>query len=133
MRRILAGSDTELVIECELGGEPFALGAYAGALHNPVLADVILQGPPVLGHRLLNSACLPLGIGRIDYYAPLPMGSPYAVVVDNPRAGAVDVTLDATAIGPDGTILQKYADVSVVTTPQLSDMFRESVRHWIKS
>ena len=133
MRRILADSDTELVIECELGGEPFALGAYAGALHNPVLADVILQGPPVLGHRLLNSACLPLGIGRIDYYAPLPMGSPYAVVVDNPRAGAVDVTLDATAIGPDGTILQKYADVSVVTTPQLSDMFRESVRHWIKS
>jgi acyl transferase domain-containing protein/NAD(P)-dependent dehydrogenase (short-subunit alcohol dehydrogenase family) len=133
MRRILADSDTELVVECELGGEPFALGAYAGALHNPVLADVILQGPPVLGHRLLNSACLPLGIGRIDYYAPLPMGSPYAVVVDNPRAGAVDVTLDATAIGPDGTILQKYADVSVVTTPQLSDMFRESVRHWIKS
>lgn len=133
MRRVLADSDTELVLECELGGEPLELGAYAGVRHNPVLADVILQGPPVLGHRLLNSACLPLGIGRIDYYAPLPLGEPWAVVVDNPRAGTTDVTIDATAIGADGTVLQKFSDVTVVTTPDLSDMFRESVRQWSQS
>ncbi|MDJ0394204.1 SDR family NAD(P)-dependent oxidoreductase [Rhodococcus sp. G-MC3] len=133
MRRVLADSDNELVLQCELGGEPFELGAYAGVLHNPVLADVVLQGPPVLGHRLLNSACLPLGVGRIDYYAPLPMGEPWAVVVDNPRVGAVDVTIDATAIGADGTVLQKFSDVTVVTTPDLSDMFRESVRQWSQS
>ncbi|MCD2104584.1 type I polyketide synthase [Rhodococcus erythropolis] len=133
MRRVLADSDTELVLECELGGEPLELGAYAGALHNPVLADVILQGPPVLGHRLLNSACLPLGIGRIDYYAPLPLGEPWAVVVDNPRTGTTDVTIDATAIGADGIVLQKFSDVTVVTTPDLSDMFRESVRQWSQS
>ncbi|MDJ0362804.1 type I polyketide synthase [Rhodococcus sp. H29-C3] len=133
MRRVLADSDSELVLECELEGEPLELGAYAGVLHNPVLADVILQGPPVLGHRLLNSACLPLGVGRIDYYAPLPMGEPWAVVVDNPRVGAVDVTIDATAIGADSTVLQKFSDVTVVTTPDLSDMFRESVRQWSQS
>ena len=133
MRRVLADSDTELVLECELGGEPLELGAYAGVLHNPVLADVILQGPPVLGHRLLNSACLPLGIGRIDYYAALPLGEPWAVVVDNPRAGSTDVTIDATAIGADGVVLQKFSDVTVVTTPDLSDMFRESVRQWSQS
>ncbi|WP_216906945.1 type I polyketide synthase [Nocardia noduli] len=131
MRSILTASDETIVLECSLPATTVAAGAYAGRLHDPVLADLILQGPPVLGHRLLGSACLPLGVGRIDYYRPLPSHEPFLLVVDNPRAGKVDARIDATAVGTDGTVLQRFSDVTVVTTPDLTEKFRTSVRQWM--
>ncbi|MET7773299.1 SDR family NAD(P)-dependent oxidoreductase [Nocardia sp. NPDC005366] len=131
MRSILAASDEAIVLECSLPATTVAAGAYAGRLHDPVLADLILQGPPVLGHRLLGSACLPLGVGRVDYYRPLPAGERFVLVVDNPRAGQVDAHIDATAISTDGAVLQRFSDVTVVTTPDLTEKFRTSVRQWM--
>ncbi len=131
MRKILVDEDDSLILECQLPGGPVAIGAFAGVLHNPVLADVILQGPPVLGQRLLDSACLPLGIGRIDYYEALPENEPFVLIVGNARARTADVLVDATATTTNGVVLQRFTDVSVVTTPDLSDKFREAVRQWI--
>ncbi|ANS31104.1 polyketide-type polyunsaturated fatty acid synthase PfaA [Rhodococcus opacus] len=130
MRRILRDDADALVLECALSGAPVALGAFTGVLHNPVLADVILQGPPVAGHRALGSACLPLGIGRIDYYDALPDDEPFVLIVDNARRGPVDALVDACAVTANGTVLQRFTDVTVVTTPDLSEKFRESVRQW---
>ncbi|MFE5706478.1 SDR family NAD(P)-dependent oxidoreductase [Rhodococcus koreensis] len=130
MRRILRDDADALVLECALSGAPVALGAFTGALHNPVLADVILQGPPVAGHRSLGSACLPLGVGRIDYYDALPDDEPFVLIVDNARTGPVDALVDACAVAANGTVLQRFTDVAVVTTPDLSEKFRESVRQW---
>ncbi|MFZ2178834.1 MAG: polyketide synthase, partial [Rhodococcus sp. (in: high G+C Gram-positive bacteria)] len=131
MRTILHDDARSIVLECCLPGASVALGAFGGVLHNPVLADVILQGPPVLGHRLLGSACLPLGVGRIDYYDELPHNEPFVLVIDNARVGTVDAKVDATAVATDGTVLQRFVDVAIVTTPDLSEKFRESVRQWI--
>nr|WP_269781569.1 type I polyketide synthase [Nocardia bovistercoris] len=131
MRTIRAASDTAIVLECVLPPATVANGAYAGRLHDPVQADLILQGPPVLGHRLLGAACLPLGVGRIDYQGPLPAGEPFLLIVDNPRAGRVDARIDATATLLDGTVLQRFSDVTVVTTPDLTEKFRTSVRQWM--
>ncbi|WP_067570794.1 type I polyketide synthase [Nocardia acidivorans] len=130
LRSVRALSDEALVLECELPAASVASGAYAGRLHDPVLADLILQAPPVLGHRLLGTACLPLGVGRIDYHAPLPAGAPFLVVVDNPRATRMEAVLDATALALDGTVLQRFSDVTVLTTPDLTEKFRTSVRRW---
>ncbi|WP_282785460.1 acyltransferase domain-containing protein, partial [Nocardia sp. CC201C] len=130
LRRIRSESDAAIVFECSLPAEPVALGAYAGRLHNPVTADLVLQGPPVLGHRLLGTACLPLGIGRIDYHAPLPTGEPFLLLVDNPRPARMEARIDATALSADGTVLQRFSDVTVVTTPDLTEKFRTSVRRW---
>ncbi|WP_330181273.1 acyltransferase domain-containing protein [Nocardia sp. NBC_01503] len=130
LRSVRALSDAALVLECELLPVAVASGAYASRLHNPVLADLILQAPPVLGHRLLGAACLPLGVGRIDYHAPLPAGEPFLVVVDNPRATRMEAVLDATALTLDGTVLQRFSDVTVLTTPDLTEKFRTSVRRW---
>ncbi|GAF43306.1 type I polyketide synthase [Rhodococcus wratislaviensis] len=130
MRRILRDDADALILECALSGAPVALGAFTGILHNPVLADVILQGPPVAGHRALGSACLPLGIGRIDYYDALPDDEPFVLIVDNARPGPVDALVDACAVTANGTVLQRFTDVTVVTTPDLSEKFRESVRQW---
>ncbi|WP_156516441.1 SDR family NAD(P)-dependent oxidoreductase, partial [Nocardia arizonensis] len=131
MRTVRAASDTAIVLECELPAATVAAGAYSGRLHDPVQADLILQGPPVLGHRLLGSACLPLGVGRVEYHRPLPAGEPFLLVVDNPRAGRVDARIDATATALDGTVLQRFSDVTVVTTPDLTEKFRTSVRQWM--
>lgn len=132
LRTIRSESDSAIVLECFLPTGPVADGAYAGLLHDPVAADLILQGPPVLGHRLLGAACLPLGVGRIDYHHPLPTSEPFVVVVDNPRAGRLEARIDATALATDGTVLQHFSDVTVLTTPDLTEKFQTSVREWTR-
>ncbi|MFG1795959.1 SDR family NAD(P)-dependent oxidoreductase [Nocardia sp. NPDC049149] len=131
LRQIRVVSEEAIVFDCALPASRVAHGAYAGRMHDPVLADLILQGPPVLGHRILGAACLPLGVGRIDYYRPLPTDEPFVLVVDNPRAGIVDARIDATAVTADGTVLQRFSDVTVVTTPDLTAKFQTSVRRWM--
>ncbi|OJF81051.1 type I polyketide synthase [Nocardia seriolae] len=130
LRAVRAESDEAIVFECRLDPEPVAHGAFGGRLHDPVLADLILQCPPVLGHRLLGAACLPLGVGRVDYFRPLPAAAPFLVVVDNPRATRMEALIDATAVATDGTVLQRFSDVAVLTTPDLTAKFRTSVRRW---
>ncbi|MGM7646809.1 SDR family NAD(P)-dependent oxidoreductase [Nocardia sp. JW2] len=132
LRAIRAESDSAIVLDCHLPTDPVAAGAYAGHLHDPVAADLILQGPPVLGHRLLGTACLPLGVGRIDYHHPLPATEPFVLVVDNPRASRLEARIDATALSTDGTVLQRFSDVTVLTTPDLTDKFQTSVRKWTR-
>ncbi|MEV2220344.1 SDR family NAD(P)-dependent oxidoreductase [Nocardia vinacea] len=131
LRTVLAASDEAIVFDCALPAARVADGAYAGRLHDPVLADLILQGPPVLGYRLLGAACLPLGVGRVDYYRQLPTDEPFLLTVDNPRPGSFDVRIDATATTSDGTVLQRFSDVTVVTTPDLTAKFQASVRGWL--
>ncbi|MFI8973800.1 beta-ketoacyl synthase N-terminal-like domain-containing protein [Nocardia asteroides] len=132
LRALRSESDSAIVLECFLPTGPVADGAYAGRLHDPVAADLILQGPPVLGHRLLGAACLPLGVGRIDYHHPLPATEPFVLVVDNPRAGRLEARIDATALATDGTVLQRFSDVTVLTTPDLTEKFQTSVREWTR-
>ncbi|MDF0529508.1 type I polyketide synthase [Tsukamurella sp. 8J] len=130
MRRILAESDEELVVECALDAVPVGIDGYRGALHHPILADLVLQVPPVLGYRLLGSACLPLAVGAWEYHAPLPVSEPFVVVVGHPRRAGAELTVDVSVIDRAGTLLQRLTDVSVVTTPDLSELFRESVKQW---
>ncbi|MQY17156.1 SDR family NAD(P)-dependent oxidoreductase [Nocardia macrotermitis] len=132
VRRVHSASDSAMVFECALPATRIAAGSYGGRLHDPVCADLILQCPPVLGHRLLGAACLPLGIGKAEYYRRLPTGEPFLVVVDNPRGGSFDITIDATATDLNGTVLQRFSGVTVVTTPDLTEKFRTSVRQWQK-
>ncbi|QBS45023.1 type I polyketide synthase [Nocardia sp. CS682] len=129
--RLLRATADAVVFECSLPAARVADGAYAGRLHDPVLADLILQGPPVLGHRLLGGACLPLGVGRADYYRPLPADEPFLLTVHDPRTGRVDAHIDATATTMEGTVLQRFSDVTVVTTPDLTAKFQTSVRRWM--
>ncbi|UGT61114.1 type I polyketide synthase [Nocardia asteroides] len=131
LRRVVADTGDTVVFECAIDAAPVAGGGYASRLHDPVRADLMLQGPPVLGHRLLGAACLPLGIGRVEYHRPLPVGEPFRLVVGNGRAGRFDARVDATAVAADGAVLQRFSDVVVVTTPDLTEKFQTSVRRWM--
>nr|MDT0665845.1 polyketide synthase dehydratase domain-containing protein [Micromonospora sp. DSM 115978] len=104
MRRVLVDDSERLVLECRLDDDPALCCAYGGAWHSPVLADVLLQGPPVLGKALLGQACLPLGVRRAEYFAPLPDGSPYflvvaGAVVDDGGTGATATATACDAVG----------------------------------
>ncbi|WP_410872115.1 SDR family NAD(P)-dependent oxidoreductase [Nocardia sp. A7] len=130
VRRILERAQRRLVVECRLADTRIGTGNYAGALHSPVLADVAIQSGALLGVWFMNSACLPLSIGRIEYFAPLPDDSPFVVVVDDLRANAngTEVTVTVTACDPNGTVLQRYCDLAVIATPEMTEKFAEAVR-----
>jgi acyl transferase domain-containing protein len=130
VRRILERADRRLVVEGKLPDARIGSGNYAGALHSPVLADVAIQAGALLGVWFMNSACLPLSIGRVEYFAPLPDDSPFVLVVDDLRAGATgtEVTVTVTACDPNGTVLQRYCDLAVIATPEMTEKFAEAVR-----
>ncbi|MGW5112915.1 beta-ketoacyl synthase N-terminal-like domain-containing protein [Nocardia sp. NPDC004123] len=130
LRTVRSASDESIVLECALSADPVAHGSFASRLHDPVQADLLLQSPLVLGHRLLGAACLPLSVGRIDYHRALPAGEPFLVVVDNPRVSRMEALIDSTALALDGTVLQRFSDVAVLTTPDLTEKFQTSVRGW---
>uniref|UniRef100_UPI00037CCA15 type I polyketide synthase n=1 Tax=Parafrankia discariae TaxID=365528 RepID=UPI00037CCA15 len=130
IRRIVTRGDDRLVVECRLDGSAVGRGAFAGALHDPVLADLLLHGPSVLGRWLTGQACLPLAVGRIDYRAPLPAGEPFAVVIDNAVVRDTGVTSRVTAVGRDGRILVRLHDVAMIGTPDMATKFAEGTASW---
>ncbi len=130
MRRVLDARDDRIVVECAIDVGVLARGAYRGRHHDPVLADLVLQVPPVLGARVLGSVCLPLGIGRMDVLAPLPADGPFVVIADHGRSGPTSLRCDVTVCTPDGRVLQRWSDVDVVTTPDLDAKFAHAVEAW---
>ncbi|MEV4151868.1 SDR family NAD(P)-dependent oxidoreductase [Nocardia salmonicida] len=130
VRRILERTQRRLVVEGKLADTRIGTGNYAGALHSPVLADVAIQSGALLGVWFMNSACLPLSVARIEYFAPLPDDSPFVIVVDDLRANAsgTEVTVTVTACDPNGTVLQRYSDLAVIATPEMTEKFAEAVR-----
>ncbi|MGY0500225.1 SDR family NAD(P)-dependent oxidoreductase [Nocardia sp. FBN12] len=130
VRRILERADRRLVVEGRLPDTGIGTGNFAGALHSPVLADVAIQSGALLGVWFMNSACLPLSIGRIEYFAPLPDDGPFVVVVDDLQANtnSTEVTVTVTACHPNGTVLQRYSALAVIATPEMTEKFAEAVR-----
>lgn len=130
LRRVLHHSDDRLVLECRLTDTPVGSGAYRGELHSPVLADLLLQGPSVHGNRLLGQASLPLGFGRAEYFAALPGDEPFVLIVDDVRQAPAAITVTATACDRRGTVLQRWHDIEMVATPEMSEKFHEGTRRW---
>jgi hypothetical protein len=129
IRRVLNRHEKHFVAECQLPDTVLGDGSFAGALHSPVLSDVVIQAGSLLGVWFMNSGCLPLSIRTIEFFAQLPADSPFLVVVDNLRANdQMQVTVDATACDPHGRVLQRYRDLAVIATPEMTEKFAEAVR-----
>ncbi|MGW4352072.1 SDR family NAD(P)-dependent oxidoreductase [Nocardia sp. NPDC004582] len=127
LREVLEFTDERLVVRCHLTDTPVSNRAFAGGLHSPVLADLLLQGPSVLGGRLLGQACLPLAIGSADYYAPLPGDTDFLLTVDGVRRNANGITATATATDDAGRVLVRFDELVFVATPAMAAKFAESV------
>ncbi|MDA3648382.1 SDR family NAD(P)-dependent oxidoreductase [Saccharopolyspora indica] len=131
LRRVLDHSDERLVLECRLPATAVGSGAYRGELHDPVLADLLLQAASVHGNRLLGQASLPLGVGRAECFVPLPGDEPFVLVVDDVRRAAAAIAVTVTACDPRGRVLQRWHDVQLVATPGMAEKFREGTRRWL--
>ncbi|MBE7191275.1 MAG: SDR family NAD(P)-dependent oxidoreductase [Gordonia polyisoprenivorans] len=136
MRQIWRPSPDTVIVECsrpqpvDPKDDSAIIDAYRGALHDPVLADLVLQVPPVLGHQLRGGAWLPLGVGAWTHLHPLPDTDPFLVVAGHPRVADTQVICDVTVYDTADTMLAHLGDVTVVTTADLSDKFSDSVRQW---
>ncbi|GAA1324651.1 SDR family NAD(P)-dependent oxidoreductase [Pseudonocardia xinjiangensis] len=128
VRRLVERTPVRLVAECRLPDTPLDGGGWASARHSPVLGDVVLQAACVLGVWYLDAGCLPLSVGRVDLYAPLPADTPFVLVVDDLRPGTSGVTVDVTAHAADGTVLQRWSDITAVSTPEMRAKFTEAVQ-----
>jgi hypothetical protein len=119
MRKVLDRSPGRVVLQCKLADADVADRAYHGRLHSPVLADLLMQGAAVLGMDLTGEPAMPLGIGRAEWFAPLPDDEPFILVLNNARQGPATITITATAVATDGRVLQRFIDILLVSAKGL--------------
>jgi hypothetical protein len=131
VRRLLVREPSRVVLECRQAELSFADGAFAGHLHRPVLCDVLAAAATLLARWNLDDlGVLPLGIGRMELFAPLPDDEPFVVVVDDVKADAMQATVTVTACAPDGRVYHRLTDVSLVGTADMADLIRQgAARH----
>lgn len=135
IREILEFTPHRLAVRCRLADSATARGAYAGALHSPVLTDLLSQGASVLSGRFaehdgIRDRFLPLAIAAADYHAPLPGDEDFFVVFDQPRAAGAGVSVDATATDRAGRALVCFTAMALVATPDMAAKFAEAVERW---
>jgi acyl transferase domain-containing protein/NADP-dependent 3-hydroxy acid dehydrogenase YdfG len=128
IRRVLRRSAQRSVFECRLPDDHAAATPYASVLHRPVLADLLLQAACLQVTWHTGLSCLPLGIGRLECFAPLPDDATFVVVVDNPRTTAAATTVNVAAYTEDGAPLSRLTDVAAVGSPELSARFVHAAR-----
>jgi acyl transferase domain-containing protein len=131
MRDILEFTGDRLAVRCRLADAAVARGAFSGALHSPVLADILLQGASVLGGRIRERS-LPLAIATADYHAPLPDDEDFYVVLDQLRSAGAGVSVNATATDAAGRDLVRLTGITLVPAPGMHAKFAEAVGRWSK-
>ncbi|MCZ0990486.1 polyketide synthase dehydratase domain-containing protein [Streptomyces diastatochromogenes] len=123
LRRVLESGEARLVVECALPEHRPADGAFTSDRYAPGTADLLLQAALVWMRRYRDTASLPMSVGRVDLYEALPDGGPFVVVVEPVSANGTTASLTVTACAPDGRVLSRFTDVSLVSTPQLAAKF----------
>jgi hypothetical protein len=122
-----------MVLLCQLSDEGQSGRAYAGRLHSPAISDLLLQGLAILSKDFLGGACLPLGVGRADWFARLPDDEPFILMMDDVDhlPGSPTATATVTAIALDGKVFQRFSGITMVSTKDMAEKFRESTRWWL--
>ncbi|WP_234341780.1 SDR family NAD(P)-dependent oxidoreductase, partial [Streptomyces sp. NRRL S-646] len=128
LRTVLAGDEQRLLVRARLTDDRPALGGYHTRLHSPVLADLLLQAVLVWVREQRGRACLPMEIGRLSLYAPLPSDGDFLTAVEDVRPGRTGVTCKVTALDPQGRVLAVLEDVVAVEDAELDARFRQPGR-----
>ncbi|WP_040905978.1 polyketide synthase dehydratase domain-containing protein, partial [Streptomyces griseoflavus] len=85
--------------------------------------NLLLQAALVWVRRFRSAAGLPLAVGGVELHAPLASTGTFLVVVEPVRQDGAGSRLTVTACAPDGRVLARFTDVSVVSAPQLAAKF----------
>ncbi|MGW3119882.1 SDR family NAD(P)-dependent oxidoreductase [Streptomyces sp. NPDC001107] len=128
LRTVLVSDEQRLLVRARLTDDRPALGGYHSRLHSPVLADLLLQTVLVWVREQRGRACLPMEIGRLSLYAPLPSDGDFLIAVEDVRPGRTGVTCTVTALDPQGRVLAVLEDVAAVEDAELDARFRQPGR-----
>ncbi|MDT0448439.1 SDR family NAD(P)-dependent oxidoreductase [Streptomyces hesseae] len=111
---VLEEGPDRLVVGAALRDPGLAHGAYGGLLYSPCLADLLVQAGALLGLARFGHTPGPVGVERVELFAPLPDGRPFVVVAELGSVSAVDLRCDVTACDPDGRVLQRWTGLTLV-------------------
>ncbi|WP_344404258.1 SDR family NAD(P)-dependent oxidoreductase [Streptomyces longisporus] len=128
LRTLLISEEQRLLVRARLTDDRPAHGGYHTRLHSPVLADLLLQAVLVWVREQRGRACLPMEIGRLSLYAPLPSDGDFLIAVEDVRPGRTGVTCTVTALDPQGRVLAVLEDVVAVEDAELDARFRQPGR-----
>ncbi|MDH6216862.1 type I polyketide synthase [Streptomyces pseudovenezuelae] len=128
LRSVLAVDEQRLLVRARLADSRPAHGGYHGRLHSPVLADLLLQSVLVWVRERRGRACLPMEIGRLSLFEPLPSDGDFLIAVEDIRPGRTGVTCTVTAFDPRGRVLAVLRDVVAVEDAELESRFRQPGR-----
>ncbi|MDT9682378.1 beta-ketoacyl synthase N-terminal-like domain-containing protein [Streptomyces sp. TRM76323] len=111
LREVLVEEPGRFVVAARMPDPPFAKGAYAGLLYSPALSDLLLQGGLLALLRRTDTGDIPMpvSVGRLELFAPLPDDEPFAVDVeihDGDSPFFSECTL--TGCAADGRVLQRW-------------------------
>ncbi|MEU5692911.1 SDR family NAD(P)-dependent oxidoreductase [Actinosynnema sp. NPDC020468] len=121
---IVSEVDGRLVLRATLPDAEIGDGAWRRGDYSPVLADLLLQAALVREHRTTGRHSLPTAVGSVRVHAPLPDGTPFAIVVE-PEP---DARVTVTACAPDGRVLLRFGGVEVVPSAALAAKFGQGER-----
>ncbi|MGW3286192.1 SDR family NAD(P)-dependent oxidoreductase [Streptomyces sp. NPDC001002] len=128
LRSVLSVDEQRLLVRARLADSRPAQGGYHGRLHSPVLADLLLQAVLVWVRERRGRACLPMEIGRLSLFEPLPSDGDFLIAVEDVRPGRTGVTCTVTALDPRGRVFAVLRDVVAVEDAELESRFRQPGR-----
>ncbi|MFC4517109.1 beta-ketoacyl synthase N-terminal-like domain-containing protein [Streptomyces ehimensis] len=115
LKAVLEQGPDRLVVGAALRDPGLAHGAYGGRLYSPCLADLLVQAAALLGMTRFGRAPAPVGVERVELFAPLPDGEPFFIVAEPGAASVIDLRCDVTACAPDGRVLQRWTGLTLVS------------------
>ncbi|WP_212909401.1 type I polyketide synthase [Streptomyces sp. TS71-3] len=116
LRDVLEEAPGRLVVSARMPEPELFRGSYAGRLHSPALADLLLQTGLLALLDLADGDAVPLPVSveRVTFHEPLPDDAPFAVIADVDdvsTAASMISTVTLTACTPEGRVLQRWQDL----------------------
>ena len=105
-----------LVLLARMADLAFAKGAFSGAEYSAALSDLLLQAAALLGRQRFGALCLPVAVARIEFFGPLPTGTPFLLIAEAVKESPLHLVCTVTACTVDGQPLQRWNDITMLLT-----------------
>ncbi|UFQ14397.1 MULTISPECIES: type I polyketide synthase [Streptomyces] len=120
LRTVVEHGEDRLVVLARMAEPALARGSFSGRLFTPGLADLLLQAAGVMWSALPTpGGCFaPVGVERVELYAPLPDDEPFVIVARSEELNALDGFCTMTACDTRGTVLQRWTRLRMLRLPE---------------
>ncbi|MBN9390224.1 MAG: SDR family NAD(P)-dependent oxidoreductase [Chloroflexi bacterium] len=125
VHRVLEISPKVVGLECYLPAIPESQqGQFPVQSFNPYAVDVQLQGLLIWSRHYYQAASLPLRIGEIVQYRPLPFDKIYYAAMEVQSSSETGLVANVTAFDSSGEIYTVVNGAEVTISPRLNGLFQ---------